>query len=368
MLRESHNTLQHHLCTFSKLKTKNFNIFIKFAILLSRYIQVNPGPDSNSSDSCGKRVSKRYLCCAKCNVKIHKKCDNMRIFEGCLYNKCKTFLVKRDFSTLLENLPVHQVINKETDHSITSSNIKIPEQTFPENDLVWKVFKNKSLHFGHLNIKSILPKREQLRYLLINSNISAHGVTEKKKLDNTVNNEEVEIDGYKFFRSDRNRKRGAIACYIKTSISFNYHRRLTENFENILIDILLPKSKSVTLDIIYRPPDQSSFIDDFNIALKELASEGNKMYFLGDFDILFNFFFEGHYVLKKSYAKLKEAQSNQTLLKPYLEIYSAFGLTQIINKPTRSTLKISSVLDHILINLKESCNSAWCYNIRVIRS
>ena len=40
--------------------------------------------------------------------------------------------------------------------------------------------------------------------------------------------------------------------------------------------------------------------------------------------------------------------------KPYLEIGSAFGLTRLINKPTRSTLKISSLLDHILTNSKES--------------
>ena len=73
-----------------------------------------------------------------------------------------------DFSTLSENLPFHQVINKETDHSITSSNIKIPKQTFPETDPEWKVFRNKGLHFRHLNINSILPKIEQLRSLLIN--------------------------------------------------------------------------------------------------------------------------------------------------------------------------------------------------------
>ena len=132
MLRESHNTLQHQLYTFSKLKTKNFNTFIRFATLLSDDIQVNPGPDSYLCDICGKRVNKRCLCCIKCNEKIHKKRNNMRIFENGLCNKCKTFVtVNRDFSTLSENLPFHQVINKGTDHSLTSSNIKTPQQTFP---------------------------------------------------------------------------------------------------------------------------------------------------------------------------------------------------------------------------------------------
>ena len=75
------------------------------------------------------------------------------------------------------------------------------------------------------------------------------------------------------------------------------------------------------------------------------------MYSLVDFNV--NLFNQGHYVLKR-YTKFKEAQSNQRLLKPYFEICSAFGLTQLINKPTRSTLKISSLLDHILTNSKES--------------
>ena len=96
----------------------------------------------------------------------------------------------------------------------------------------------------------------------------------------------MEIGGYNLIRSDINRKGAGLL------ISFNYHRSLSENFENILIEILLPKSKPITLGIIYRPPDQSSFIDDFNIALKELASQGNETHFLGDFNI--NLFFEGH--------------------------------------------------------------------------
>ena len=101
MLKESHSILQHQLCTFLKLKTKNFKTFTRFAILLSDNIHVNSAPDSNLCDSCGKRVNKRCLCCIKCNVKIHKKCYNERIFENDLCNKCKMFIIiSRDFSTL----------------------------------------------------------------------------------------------------------------------------------------------------------------------------------------------------------------------------------------------------------------------------
>ena len=86
----------------------------------------------------------------------------------------------------------------------------------------------------------------------------------------------MEIDVYNLIRCDRTIKGGGIACYIKTSISFNYHGSLSKNFENILIDILLRKLKPITLGITYRPPDQSSFIDGFNIAFNELAFKAMK--------------------------------------------------------------------------------------------
>ena len=130
--------------------------------------------------------------------------------------------VKRLLST--ETFQNYQkTYHTETDHSITSSDIKVPEQAFTENDPAWQGLKNKGCHFGHLDIMSILLKIEQLRSLLINSNISVLGITETK-LDSTVNN------GCNLIRSDRNRKRGGIGCYIKNRISFNHDRSLSENF------------------------------------------------------------------------------------------------------------------------------------------
>ena len=193
--------------------------------ILSGDIQVNPGPNSNLCDSWLIAENWFFVVFNAMwkYIKNNMICNNMRMFENGLCNKCKTYvIVNRNFSTLSENLPFHQVINKETDHSITSSNIKTPKQTFTETDPDWKVFKNKGLHFRYLNINSILPKIEQLRSLLINWNISVLGITETK-LDNTVSNEEVEIDGYNLIRSDRNRNGGGIACYVKTSITSGFY-------------------------------------------------------------------------------------------------------------------------------------------------
>ena len=183
--------------------------------------------------------------------------------------------------------------------------------------------------------------------MAVKTNISVLGITETK-LDDTINNEEIKIDGYNLLRSDRNRNGGGVACYIKNNIAYNRKPSLSENIENVTLDILLPKSKPITVGIIYRPPSQNDFVEHFHKALTKLPFQSNEIFLLGDFNI--NLFFEGHFILKKYFRKLKEAQSKQSLLKPYLETLLTFGLNQIIDKSTRSTLNTSTLIDHILTN------------------
>ena len=101
-----------------------------------------------------------------------------------------------------------------------------------------------------------------------------------------------------FDLTETEREEGLLAIKKAGFLLTIYHESLSENFRNILIDILLPKSKPITLGIIYRPRDQSSFIDNFTIVLKELASQVNETYFFEDFNI--NLLFEDYYVFKKS--------------------------------------------------------------------
>ena len=103
----------------------------------------------------------------------------------------------------------------------------------------------------------------------------------------------MKIYGYNLILFGRNKKGERISCCVKSNNSFSHHGSLSENFESILNGIFLLTSLLIKLGIIYR------------------------------------------------------------LLKPYLEIYSAFVLTHQINNPTRSTLKTLSLLDYILTNSKE---------------
>ena len=84
----------------------------------------------------------------------------------------------------------------------------------------FEVFTRKGLHFIHLNINGLLPKIDELRYIAKNSNAAVIGISETK-LDNTVYDSEVAVDGYNIVRNDKNRKGGGVACYIRNNICFN---------------------------------------------------------------------------------------------------------------------------------------------------
>ena len=112
------------------------------------------------------------------------------------------------------------------------------------------------------------------------------------------------------------------------------------------------KSKPITVDIIYRPPNEVDFIDYFNNAVDKLPFQSTEIYLLGYFNI--HLFLEGHYVLKKKkFKSLVEAHLKYRLLNPYIKTILAFGLNQLMENSTRSTLSTVFVIDRILANPKE---------------
>ena len=57
----------------------------------------------------------------------------------------------------------------------------------------WDIFKTKGLHLMHLNINSLLPKLDELRYISRLSNAAVIGIS-VKKLGKSITNSEVLID------------------------------------------------------------------------------------------------------------------------------------------------------------------------------
>ena len=88
------------------------------------------------------------------------------------------------------------------------------------SDDIWAPFNNSGMHFLHLNVNSLLNKIDEVRQIVNASNVSIFGLTETK-LDSSVYDSEISIDGYTLIRKDRNRHGGGVACYLKNSICFN---------------------------------------------------------------------------------------------------------------------------------------------------
>ena len=69
------------------------------------------------------------------------------------------------------------------------------------------------MHFIRININSLLPKIDEVRYNANITNVSIIGIRETK-LDETTLSSELEVDGYDLVRLDQSRRDGGVACYI----------------------------------------------------------------------------------------------------------------------------------------------------------
>ena len=85
----------------------------------------------------------------------------------------------------------------------------------------------------------------------------------KSKLDSYVLDPEIYIDNSEILRFDRNQHGGGVACYIRNDISYKLIYFLPSEIKNITFDILMPHTKPITVGVIYRPPNQSKFLDIF---------------------------------------------------------------------------------------------------------
>ena len=168
------------------------------------------------------------------------------------------------------------------------------------------------------------------------------------KLDHTVPDLEVNLPGYDILRCDRNRTGGGVACYIKKDLCFNRRTLNCKEIENIIFDILVPKSKPITIGVFCRPPNQANFMELIVKSFSLLNLKDNEIYLLGDFNI--NLLQNGNYILnRKGMAACQGAV--HTLINKYQEFCQILFLKQLITCLTRVRCSNSSVIDHILTNL-----------------
>ena len=207
-----------------------------------------------------------------------------------------------------------------------------PCQTRLNDDKTWDPLKTKCLHLCHLNVNSLLSKIDEIRDIANLTKPAVLGITESK-LDSSVTNMEVNINGYSIIRNDRNRHGGGVACYIKNDSCFNTKKIFPNSIEHVFFEIL-----------------NSDFLNLLSNSFQQIDLNKKEIYLLGDLNI--NLFQNGTFLLKENQSnEVKDPTSS--LISKYKEFCQSFFLTEIIKEPTRNTCNTASLLDHILTNCAE---------------
>ena len=106
------------------------------------------------------------------------------------------------------------------------------------------------IHTQALNVGKSQPLPRLISPNLINLNrtrAAVIGISETW-LDDSITDAEITTSGYSVLRLDRNRDGGIVCVYIRNGFAFNHRQDLHDDrIEKIWSDILLPKSKPITM-------------------------------------------------------------------------------------------------------------------------
>ena len=193
--------------------------------------------------------------------------------------------------------------------------------------------KLKGFSIAQLNITSLTKHIEELRILINEMNFDILCINETR-LDKTIKNSEIGLQGYDLTRCDRNRNGGGVAIYVRNNISYMERSALIpENVEALCIEVRKPNAKPILISTWYRPPNSNSeILDFFEIFLRSIDQENKKIIRTGDFNIY-----------------LMPSDIENSNIKRLKEMLNTYQLSQLINKPTRTTELTKTLLD--LINL-----------------
>ena len=78
----------------------------------------------------------------------------------------------------------------------------------------WNVYRSKGIHRIHLNIKSLLPKIDEIRQIAERTKAAVTGMTESK-LDQSIFQSEIEIDNYDLLQCDGKKRWSCCMLYKK---------------------------------------------------------------------------------------------------------------------------------------------------------
>lgn len=275
----------------------------------------------------------RALKCTGCNKLCHigSKCGNAAVV---LYKKLK--------NSLGWKCPVCLAINQ-------NEGINAPEQCFLRE--LTNCFKGGKASFkvAHVNVNGLLTstKLQEIKLILCNTNIDILDITETK-LHKKVEDSELEIQSYKFFRRDRE-----VNCGGGCMLYFSEHLDLVEkkqskehdNIEAIWADLTL-HSQKVCIAVIYRPPDDRGFFTLFEKHIEHLKTKKKNILKMGDLNS----------------DMFDKANANEKKLN---EILKSQRLQNIIKELTRITENTKTLIDVLLVSNPDKVERSGVFDVGI---
>ena len=199
---------------------------------------------------------------------------------------------------------------------------------------------DKGLRIGFLNINNARNKKDAISRILNNSGNNFHifGFAETR-LSDEISKEEFPLSGYSLLSLEPSRPlTTGIVVYCSNHIQYKrLHHFEQFNIESLWLEISLKHSKPFLVCFLYRnPAEKSDWFDRFNLLMDAVLLENKEIILLGDFNI--------------DLSSSRKQSSWQ---------YPSYGLSQLIDIPTRITSHSATTIDHIYTTHPENISNIF---------
>lgn len=203
-------------------------------------------------------------------------------------------------------------------------------------------YHQDNLSLFHLNVRSLNKNFEEFENLLnvLDLKFSAIALTETW-LGDLHEISYFDLPGYVFINENRTSKSGGgVGLYIKNDLSIKRRDDLSlTEAESLFIDITDKAGKKSVIGVIYRPPEKKleTFIDELDLILSKLDTEGKTVWLTGDFNI-----------------NLLNIENDLTSY--FINQFFTHSYFPLISKPTRITRNSATLIDNIFTNSLDNAN------------
>ena len=200
----------------------------------------------------------------------------------------------------------------------------------------------KQLKIGHINIRSLAPKLDDVRMIIHQNALDALCITETW-LSSKVSSDILLFAGYKIHREDRKAAKrgqqrargGGVAIILRDDITASRLKMpppQNSRLESLWLTVAVPGGRSAILGAAYRPPGEpvTHDIDALRQQLLDVTGQGKPIFLLGDFNV-------------------DLTRPDKPQVAQYITMLQELKLVQLVQDPTHPGVN-PSLIDHAITN------------------